>query len=52
MDNITAGESGVPDVRRVPLTSISSITGAGLLGQNNLNLQTPGVKVASFNSSI
>lgn len=52
MDNTAAGEAGIADVRRVPLASLGSYTGAGLLGQNTPDLQVSGVKVASFNSSI
>jgi hypothetical protein len=51
-DTKSGAATNVADVRRVPLVSLSSITGAGLLGQNNLEMSSSGVKVASFNSSI
>ncbi|GAA3834376.1 hypothetical protein GCM10022226_64700 [Sphaerisporangium flaviroseum] len=51
-DTKSGAASGVADVRKVPLASLSSFAEAGLLDQNNLQMSSPGVKVAAFNSSI
>lgn len=52
MDNKPARTAGIADVRDVPLTSLSSFADAGLLDRANLQVSSPGVKVAAFNSSI
>ncbi|WP_405140928.1 hypothetical protein OG589_28730 [Sphaerisporangium sp. NBC_01403] len=42
----------VADVRNMPLASLGSLTGAGVLGHSELPMSNAGVGVAAFNSSI
>ncbi|MCW2879002.1 MAG: hypothetical protein JWQ95_3102 [Sphaerisporangium sp.] len=51
-DSKPGATSDLADVRDIPLASLSSFAGAGLLDRNHLHMSNPGVSVAAFNSSI